>query len=569
MMPLRVKTTPDKSLQKDANALYFVPLGGLEEVGRNMAFFEYRNEIVIIDMGFQFPEEETPGVDYIIPNINYLKTKKENIRAAIITHGHFDHIGAIPYIIEELGNPPIYCTLLAKHIIQKRQEEFPNAPKLRIETITNWQEVEIGNYFKAQFFGVEHNIPETTGVILKTPVGNMVHFADFKIKYNAKGEGDFSEVKKVAKIGVHTLFLDSTNAEHPGRTLSEEIVVKNLEQLFKNAKGRIIVGIFASLLDRIVEIINVAEKLGRKVAISGRSMKTNIQIAQNLNYLKTKKDTIIPIEEMNKYKDHEILVLSTGAQGEPNASLMRMANGEHKYLQVKPNDTIIFSASAIPGNERSIQTLTDNLVRQGAKVIRSNLVNIHSSGHAPQEDLKDVIKITKPKFLVPVHGYYFMRATMRELGEEVGVPMKNSFLLDNGRVCKITKDKFEPTSKTVDTYYVMVDGLGIGDVGEVVLRDRVALSQEGMIVVIVTLDKRSGRTLKNPDIISRGFIYLKENKELVEGIRSKIKGIVNRIPRYQPIDSEYLKSLLRDQLGQFVYNKTQRRPMILPVVIEI
>lgn len=559
-----------KEWAKDKDTLYFVPLGGLEEVGRNMAFFEYRNEIVILDVGIQFPEEETPGIDYIIPNVNYLQTKKESIRAIILTHGHYDHIGAIPYLMEKLGNPPIYCTELTKHIVLKRQEEFTNAPKPRIQIIKNWDEVELGNHFKAQFFGVEHNIPDTTGVILKTPVGNMVHFADFKIGYDAKGNAErLDEFKEVGKQGIHTLFLDSTNAEEPGRSLSERVVEKNLEELFKKSGGRIIVGIFASLLNRITEIIKIAEKLGRKIALSGRTMISNVQIAQNVGYIKAKKGTIISLEEIHKHKNDKILILSTGAQGEPNASLMKMANGEHRHLRVEKTDTIIFSASAIPGNERSIQVLTDNLTRQGARVIRSRLVNIHSSGHAPQDELKEVVGLIKPKFLVPVHGYYFMRATNCEVNSEAGVAPKNCFLMDNGQVCKLAENSFEVTDHKIDSYYVMVDGLGVGDVGEVVLRDRLMLAQEGMVVVITTLDRQTGRLLKNPDIISRGFIYLKENRELVDGIRQRIRNLVGRAPRKQQPESDYLKSLLRDQLGQFLYNKTKRRPMILPVIIEV
>jgi ribonuclease J len=565
---IRLTKTTNAITEKDV--LKCVPLGGFEEVGRNMMFFEYKNEIVILDVGLQFPEEETPGIDYIIPNISCLQNKKENIKAIILTHGHYDHIGAIPYLIEKLGNPPIYCTELTKHIVLKRQEDFPNAPKLKIHTVKNWDEVEMSRYFTAQFFGVEHNIPDTAGIILKTPAGNIVHFADFKIGYDEKGNPErLDEFEKVRKQKILALFLDSTNAEEEGRSLSERVVEKNLEDLFKKAPGRILLAIFASLLTRIAEIIKIAEKLGRRIALSGLTMKTNIQIAQNLGYIKAKKDTIINIEEIGKYKDEKILILTTGAQGEPNASLMRVANGEHRHIQIKPGDTVIFSASTIPGNERQVQLLKDNLSRQGARVITSKIIDIHSSGHSPQEELKMVIKLINPKFLIPVHGYYFMRYTNCENGAAAGMERKNCLLPDNGAVLEMSKNEVKITDKTVEASYVMVDGLGVGDVGAVVLRDRLTLSQEGMVVIIVTLGRHNGRILKNPDIISRGFIYLKENVELLEEIRRRIRGIIGRIPRYQPIDSDYLKALIRDQIGQFLYTKTKRRPMVLPVVIEV
>lgn len=564
----QTKSTASSFTEKDV--LKFVPLGGFEEVGRNMMFFEYRNEIVIIDVGLQFPEEETPGIDYIIPNVSYLQTKRDHIKGIILTHGHYDHIGAIPYLIEKLGNPPIYCTELTKHIVLKRQEDFPNAPKLKFITVKNWDEVEISPSFSAQFFGVEHNIPDTTGVILKTPVGNIVHFADFKIGYDEQGNPErLDEFEKVGKQKILAFLVDSTNAEEEGRSLSERVVEKNLEELFKNAPGRIMVAIFASLLTRIAEIIKIAEKLGRRIALSGLTMKTNIQIAQNLGYIKVKKDTIINIEEINKYKDEKILILTTGAQGEPNASLMRIANGEHRHIQVKPNDTVIFSASTIPGNERQVQILKDNLARQGAKIYTSKIIDIHSSGHSPQEELIEVMKLIKPKFLIPIHGYYFMRATNCENGEKAGIDKSRCLLPDNGQIVEITKDSARITDKSVDASYVMVDGLGVGDVGEVVLRDRLTLAQEGMVIIITTLSKHSGRILKNPDIISRGFIYLREHADLLDEIRRRLRGIIARIPRYQPLDSDYLKSLIRDQIGQFLYTKTKRRPMILPVIIEV
>lgn len=548
----------------------FCALGGLEEVGRNMMFFEYDNEIIVIDVGFQFPEDDTPGIDFIIPNVSYLEAKKENIKAVILTHAHYDHIGAIPYLIGKIGNPPIYTTALTKEIIVKRQEEFTNAPKLNVTVIKNRDKAKLSKYFEAEFFGVSHTIPDTTGVVLKTPVGNLVHFAEMKFDYDKAGNPQgLDEFERIGKLDAHTLFLDSTNAEVPGFSISERIVEKNLEEIIRKAEGRVIVGAFASLLTRIAEIIKIAERYDRKIAISGLSMKTNIQIAQNLGYIKIRKGTLISLEEINKYKDDKILILSTGAQGEPNASLTKVVSGENRHLEIKPGDVIIFSSSVIPGNERPVQILKDNLTRQGAKVYHSKLVDIHSSGHAPQEELKIIMKLIKPKFLVPIHGYYFMRAANAELARDVKIPKENIILADNGQILEIAKNKIRISEETIPAFYVMVDGLGVGDVGEVVMRDRRVLAQEGMVVIIATLDRRTGHFLKNPDIISRGFIYLRENKDLVEEVRKKIRGIIGRIPRYQQPEPDYIKSLIRDQIGQFLYNKTKRRPMILPVVIEV
>ncbi|HOB90115.1 MAG TPA: ribonuclease J, partial [Candidatus Colwellbacteria bacterium] len=515
----------NKTTKKD-EPVRFIPVGGFEEIGRNMMAFEYKEEIILIDMGLQFPEEETPGIDFIIPNTSYFEPKRQNIKAVILTHAHYDHIGAIPYLSKKLGNPPIYTTALTKEIINKRQEEFLNAPKLNIRIVKNGDVIKFSEHFEAKFFAVPHNIPDTTAVILRTPAGNFANLADVKIDYDAEGKPtNLEEFRAAAKEKIHVLFLDSTRAEAPGRSLSEKMVEKNLEELFQKAEGRIIIGTFASLLTRIAEIIKIAEKMGKKVAISGRSMKENIEISRNLGYIKPKKGTIVPIEDIHKYKDDKVMVLSTGAQGEPKASLMRISNGEHKYITIKPGDTVIFSSSVIPGNERSVQILKDNLARQGAIVYHSEIVDIHSSGHASQDELRDIIKIMNPKFFVPIHGYFFMRSQNALNGVESGVPKENILLPDNGQVVEITKTSAKITDKTIPASYVLVDGLGVGDVGEVVLRDRRLLAQEGMIVIIATVSRRDGRLVKNPDIISRGFIYLKENQKLLEDIRTKTRGI--------------------------------------------
>jgi ribonuclease J len=551
--------------------LRFVALGGLDTIGRNMMFFEYKNEIVVIDAGLQFPEENTPGVDYIIPNTEYLEAHKANVRAVIITHAHYDHIGALPYVMDKLGNPPIYTSALSRAIIEKRQDDFPNRQKLVFINVKPRDVIQLSNHFKAEFFSVEHTIPESVGVVLTTPAGKVVSLGDFKIEYDAKGEAyNLDELERVGKMGITAFMTDSTNSDILERAPSERIVEKNLEELFKKAEGRIIVAMFASVLTRIGEVIKIAERLGRRVALSGYSMKSNVQIAQNLGFIKGGEGTLIPLEEINKYRDEKLLILSTGAQGESNASLMKIINGEHRQVSIKPGDTVMLSSSVIPGNERSVQAIKDDLARQGAIIYHSDIVDIHSSGHATKSDLQLAMKLINPKFLVPVHGYYYKRFVNAQNAVEIGIPRQNVFLMENGQVAAMNETMFCITKETVPASYVMVDGLGVGDVEEVVLRDRRTLAQEGMVVVILTIDRdKGGRLLKSPDIISRGFIFLKEHQGLLEEMRKRIRSITERLPSHQPIEPDYLKTLIRDQLGQFLYNKTRRRPMILPVIIEI
>ncbi len=550
--------------------LRFVPLGGLEEIGRNCSYYEYKNEIVIVDVGIQFPEEETPGIDYIIPNIAALEARKQDIRGIILTHGHYDHIAAIHYLVGRLGNPMIYTSQFTRAMVEKRHEEFTNAPKLRFETVTGGSKIRIGEYFNAEFLNIEHTIPEALGFVLKTPVGNMASFGDFRLDIGRDGTPkNMEKFEKLGQMGIHSLFLDSTNADYAGHGISERIVEENIEMLIKGAHGRVIIGSFSSLVDRILEILSIAERLGRKVALNGRSMKTNLEIAKNLGYFKDKKDVIIPLEEINKYKDEKIIVLTTGAQGEANAGLMRIVNGEHRLMQLKQSDTVIFSSSVIPGNERSVQTLTDNIARQVDEVYNNKLLDIHSSGHANGGDIKLVLELIKPKFVTPIHAYYYKRKHVMKLAEEVGISRDRVKMMDNGQVGLLGKDTFTVTDEKVPAFYVMVDGLGVGDVEEVVLRDRRALAQEGMVVIILTVEREKGRMLKSPDIISRGFIYLKEHHELLEEIRKRIRAIMTRVPQTQSMEIDYLKTLVRDQIGQFLYNKTRRRPMILPVIIEI
>jgi ribonuclease J len=555
---------------KNAGVVRFVPLGGLEEVGRNCSFFEYKDEIVVVDVGIQFPEETTPGVDYIIPNIEYLEKNKEKVKAVLLTHGHYDHIAAIHYVIGKIGNPVIYTADFTKAVVEKRHQEFINAPKLRFDVVKHGDKRVLSEHFEAEFFNVDHTIPDALGFLLKTPSGNMAHLGDFRLRINKEGKPIDTDIyREIGKKGVHSVFLDCTNALKPGYSFSEMTVEDNLEELIAKAKERVIIATFSSLLTRVFEIVKIAEKYGRKIALNGRSMKDNMAIAQQLGYFKPKPGLVIPIEEVNKHHDDKLLILTTGAQGEANAGLMRIVNGEHRIVRLKQTDTVIFSSSVVPGNERSVQFLQDNIARQVDEVYNTKLLDIHSSGHAHHNDLKLVMELLKPEFVFPVHAYYFMRKALVKIAKEADIQRERVVILDNGDMALFMPDKVTVAQEKIPSSYVMVDGLGVGDVGEVVLRDRLALSQEGMFVIITTLERRSGRVLKNPDIISRGFIYLKENQTMLDEIRRKVRSIIGRMPHGQEVDSDYLKALIRDQIGQYLFTKTKRRPMILPVIIEV
>ncbi|HDQ22948.1 MAG TPA: ribonuclease J [Candidatus Uhrbacteria bacterium] len=552
--------------------LRIMVMGGLEEVGRNMTLIEYGRDIIIIDMGLQFPEEDMPGIDYIIPNISYLKGKEKNIRGVIITHGHYDHIGAIPHIMPKIGNPIIYTAKLSAGIIQKRQEEYRNAPKLKFYIIDENNKLKLG-IFNVEFFRVNHNIPDSFGVVVHTPVGTIVHTGDFKIDHSPINDkpADLNKIAKIGAQGILALMADSTNAEEEGHQISETKVSEELEKIFEKAQGRLIIGTFASLLNRVQQVISIAEKFNRHVMIEGRSMKTNVEIAHKLGYLKIKPGTLIESEHYNekKYPDNKIVIIGSGAQGEQNAFLVRFANDEHRFLHVKEGDTIIFSSSVIPGNERTIQNLKDTLYRKGGKVIHYRLMDVHAGGHAKKEDLKLLIRLLKPQYYIPIEANHYMLRINGEVAESVGIPKNNIFIADNGQVIEFTKKGGRLTKEFAPSDYVMVDGLGVGDVSNIVLRDRRVMSADGMLVVIATIQNKTGQLVGNPDIISRGFVYMKENKKLIEATRMKIKKICEDTDTKSPAFDDFLKNKIRDQIGQFLYQQTKRRPMILPVVIKV
>lgn len=585
-MPKETKQTTQAPRQSSGQAqekekprLKIIPLGGLEEVGRNMTLFEYENpetkkrDIIIVDMGLQFPEEDMPGIDYIIPNISYLKDNNliPFIRGIIITHGHYDHIGAIPYLISQLNNPPIYTTGLTRGIILKRQDDFTDQPKLNINLIKKNDKIQLG-CFNIEFFHVNHNIPDGVGLAIETPVGTIVHTGDFKFDHSPIGD-EPADISKIAQIGakkVLALLSDSTNAEVPGYSISEKTIQDNLEIIFKDAPGRIITATFASLLSRVQEIINLAEKYDRKVAIDGYSMRMNVEAAKELGYIKFQKGDLIKAQHINDYPPKKVVVVCTGAQGEGNAVLMRIANGEHRHIKVQKGDTIIFSSSVVPGNERTVQGLKDILCRQGAKIYHSQIMDIHASGHAQQEDLKMMINLINPKFFIPIHGNYYMLKLHAELAESLGIPPENTLVASNGNIINLDGEKMWIDREKAQTNYIMVDGLGVGDVGQVVLRDRQVMARDGMFVIIVTIDRQTGEIRTSPDIISRGFIYMRESQELLKQVRQRVKVIVRQtVGQQTPANWVYVRDNLRDKIGQFLYSKTQRRPVILPVVIEV
>ncbi len=564
----RKKTTTVKTF--DHGKLKIVVLGGNEEVGRNMTILEYENDIIIIDMGIQFPEEDMPGIDFIIPNIEYLKSKKKNIRGVIITHGHLDHIGAISYLAPDLGNPVIYSAPLTLGLIKKRHEEFKDLSALNLQAVTTDDKLTLGR-FRVSFFAVSHNIPASMGIIVDTPLGKVVHSGDFKLDFDGAVR-DMPEVSKIAQLGeenVLALMSDSTNAPHSGHQISESEIQTNLFNIIRNAHGRVIIGTFASLLNRLQQVFEAAEKLNKKVLIDGYSMKTNVEIAHQLGYLSFKKDTFITEKQLKEYPDNRIVICCTGAQGEDRAVLMRIVNRDHRFLEIGKNDTVVFSSSVIPGNERSVQRLKDSLYRQGAEVIHYQMMDVHAGGHAKKEDLKLMINLVNPKYFIPIEGNHSFLHIHAKWAAEAGVDPKKIFIADNGQIIEFTKLGGKLTNKKIPADYVFVDGLGVGDVSHIVLRDRKQMSDDGMIVAIATISAKTGQLIHSPDIISRGFVYMKENKKLIEKTRQKIKQIMHANSDKAMANDMFIKNKIRNQIGNLLYQETERRPMVLPVIIEV
>jgi len=554
-------------------ALRFIPLGGLEEVGKNMSAIEYGNDILVIDMGLMFPNEDMPGIDYVIPDINYLVENKDKIRGVIITHGHLDHTGAIPYLYDKLGSPQIYSAPLTVGLIKKRLEEFGLENRVKLATITPGEDVLQLGVFKVETFRLNHNIPDNMGLAITTPEGILVYATDWKFDHTpADGRPtDFSKLAVLGGQGVLALFSDSTNAQKPGHTISEKEVEDVLFKLVENARGRVIIATFSTLISRIQQILNVARKMNRKVAFSGRSMIANVEIASSLKALIISADIMIDVGDINKFPDNRVLIVCTGSQGEERSALTRIAAGEHRQIKVKKGDTVIFSSSPIPGNERSVNDVMDNLFREGARVIYQKLMDVHTSGHAYQEDLKLMIGLIKPKFFIPIHGERHKLMVHAQIAEDVGIPEENILVSDNGQIIEFVDGRGSVTNKRVPASYVMVDGLGVGDVGNIVLRDRKAMAADGIFVVIVTVNHETGQIVTSPDIISRGFIYMRENENLVHKARAEVKRLFAKhaADRKARGDWALIKTKLREDLGKFLYRETERRPMVIPVIIEV
>jgi len=551
--------------------LRVIVLGGNEEVGRNCTLLEYGDDIVMIDCGLQFPDEDMPGVDYIIPNISYLKGKERNVRGVVITHAHYDHIGGIPHIIPRLGNPPLFASDLTCGIINKRQQDHQGTPPLKLHSVKSDDVIQLG-VFSVEFFGVAHSVPSSLGVIVHTPCGIIVHTGDFKLDPQP-GAQSIQETEKIKALGhknVLALMIDSTNASQPGRQLQEIEIQHNIDDIIKNAKGRIIIGTFASMISRIQQIILACERNGRKIAVEGFSMKSNVAISQELGYMKIQKGTLIETKTAHDYPPDRVAIVCTGAQGEERAVLMRIANREHPFISIEPGDTVVFSSSVIPGNERTVQRVKDTLYREGAEVIHYKMMDVHAGGHAKQEDLAEMHDMVKPKYLIPIEGHYSFLCEHAKVAIAKGFPEERIFIADNGQMMEFDRTGDGViTNKKVPTEYVFVDGLGVGDVSHIVLRDRQELAGDGIVIIVAVIETQTGNLLALPDIISRGFIFMKEQQELIQNARRfAAKTLKDRDPN-SAANPTYLKDKLKEDMGEFLYKKTERRPMILPVIVEV
>lgn len=549
-----------------------IHLGGVEEVGRNMSLVEIGDDIIVLDAGFSFKEEDAPGIDYVLPNTKYLEERRHKVKAVLITHGHLDHIGAIPYLITKIGNPPIYARNFTALFIKKRQEEFSHLPPIDLRIVEKNESIKIGN-IRVNFFAVSHSIPDAMGIIIETPYGDIVHTGDLRLDHS---EGEVSETEKEVyeqfkNRNVLLLETDSTNAENPGFSISEKLVRENIDKAIRDTKGRLIIASFASQVERMLSMLESAERHGRKVIFEGRSMKNNIEIVKVAGLLTVKPSTIITAEEMGNYPEDKIMLLVTGAQGEEFAALMRIANKTHKYIRISPRDTVLMSSSIIPGNERSVQKLKDNISRQGAHIIHYKTSDIHSSGHANSEELAWIHEKVKPKFFIPIHGYHYMLWIHADIAKRVVKP-ENIIIPDNGMIIEIQDrgTKMIALKEKAPSSIIMVDGFSVGDMQEVVLRDRQMLAQDGMFVVIATVDISTGRLRKSPDIISRGFVYLKESQDLLHQARGIVKKTVEESTvGMNPINFDYVKGTVTDNVTKFLFQKTAKRPIVIPVILGV
>ena len=571
--PTKRKTTRKSKKEEPefrfkSSPLKIIPLGGLLEVGKNITVFEYEDEIIIVDCGLAFPDEDMLGVDLVIPDISYLEKNKEKIKGLVITHGHEDHIGAVPYFLKQI-NVPIYATKLTAGLIKNKLEEHRLVRSTKLHIVNQGETVNLGK-MQVEFIRSCHSIPDSVALGIHTPVGTIVHTGDFKIDYTPIDghRTDFGRLAELGNKGVLALMSDSTNSERKGSSMSESSVGEVLDKLFLNCTKRIVVATFASNVHRVQQIVNSAVKYGRKVAICGRSMVNVINTARELGYMDAPENTFIDISMIKKYPDEQLVILTTGSQGEAMSALTRMATGEHRQVEITPNDKIIISATPIPGNEKYVSKVINDLMQIGAEVVYSSLEAIHVSGHAYQEEQKLMLSLVRPKYFLPVHGEYRHLMAHAKTAVQVGVAPENIFIMNNGRVMELTENSAQMTT-TVPSGRVLVDGLGIGDVGNIVLRDRQHLSQDGLIIIVIAMDSATGEVVSGPDIISRGFVYVRESENLMDEVKRTVENELEKCQEKGIRDWSSIKSNLKDGLRDYVFAKTKRNPMILPIITEV
>ncbi len=545
-----------------------IPLGGLGEVGKNMMVVEYGDDIIIIDAGLMFPDDEMFGVDLVIPDTNYLNDKKQRIRGILITHGHEDHVGGLPYVLPMLDFPPIYATRLTQGLINVKLKEHKLLDKATVNLIAPGDQLKLGKCL-IEFFRVNHSIPDCVGIVIHTPIGTVVHTGDYKFDHTpVDGQAaDFGTLARIGNEGVLLMMGDSTRVEVPGYTPSERVINDSLDKIFANAPGRILIATFASLISRVQQVIDTAVRYDRKVALVGRSMVNNVQMALELGYLDIPKATLIRAEDINKFLPEQIVLICTGSQGEPTSALTRIASQDHRLVRIQPNDTVILSATPVPGNEKMVNRTINNLFRQGAEVFYQAIANVHVSGHAAQEELKLMLGLLRPRFFMPIHGEYRQLALHEKLARSLGIPYDHIIVAEDGDIVEVTADSIKIASHTVSGN-VYVDGLGVGDVGQIVLRDRQVLAQDGILMAILTVDKETGQPLAGPDIVSRGFVYMRDADELLDSARERVLESFIGLNGHAS-DWSFVKDKIKHTLSEFLYEKTHRRPMVLPVVVEV
>ena len=545
-----------------------IPLGGLGEVGKNMMVVEYGDDIIIIDSGLMFPDEEMFGVDLVIPDTSYLNDKKQRIHGIFISHGHEDHIGGLPYILPMLDFPPIYATRLTQGLVNVKLKEHKLLEKTTLNVVTPGDQVALGECL-VEIVRVNHSVPDAVALAIHTPIGTVFHTGDYKFDYTPVDgrPADFGTLARIGSQGVLVMMGDSTRIETPGYTPSERVINESFDKIFANAPGRVIIATFASLLSRVQQIIDTAVRYERVVALVGRSMVNNVQMAIDLGYLNIPKSTLIRAEDINKFPPERVVLICTGSQGEPTSALTRIANQDHRLVRIQPHDTVILSATPVPGNEKMVSRTINNLFRQGADVYYQAIANVHVSGHAAQEELKLMLNLLRPNFFLPIHGEYRQLILHAKLAYSLGIPDDHIVVAEDGDIVQITPESIKVVDHTT-CGNVYVDGLGVGDVGQIVLRDRQVLAQDGILMVVLTVDKETGHPLAGPDIVSRGFVYMRDSEELLESARERVLESFIGLNGHAS-DWSFVKDKIKHTLSEFLYDKTHRRPMILPIVMEV